>query len=63
MERVVQAGLRDHLGARVLHFELDLVEPGVNADPQAHRARELREDEGMGPGVPDDQVDLVDLEF
>ena len=50
MARVVQADLQEHLGPDPLYPDLD-------------KAHELREHGGMGPEVPDDQVDLVDPEF
>jgi hypothetical protein len=63
MARVVQADLQEHLGPDPLYPELYLVEIGVDADLQVDEAHEFREHGGMGPEVPDDQVDLVDPEF
>jgi hypothetical protein len=50
MARAVRADLQEHLGPDPLYPDLD-------------EAHEFRGHGGVGPEVPDDQVDLVDLEF
>jgi hypothetical protein len=54
---------RSTLALTPLYPELYLVQIGVQADLQVDEAHEFRKHGGIGPEVPKDQVDLVDLEF